>query len=1097
MEELPYFNFGDWIARPAQCALERKGERVALEPKQMDVLAYLAATGGEVVSTEQLLMDCWRGTFYGDNPVHKTIALLRRALGDNAKEPRYIATVRKRGYRVIAQVAFADERVRGQPPAHTWKEGTPFRGLLPFEQDHAALFFGRSRAVAEVLAMLHAQWEKHCAFILLSGPSGSGKSSLVHAGVLPALMREAGSQGLRALASATLASRSQGLAPCEALAAAMARWDIRGRPVFLDTERRALARALVHDLPDVLERIASAMPKGEDSRGCTLVLVVETLEALAGTTMPWSDRADFLTALDALARCGHVTVFALCRNDFYPSLMEIPELLSLKREGALYDLARPTEGEVAQMIRLPALAAGLRFERDAQTERQLDDILLEAACRRPGALPLLQYTLQALYEMRASGGVLTMAAYAELGGLEGALARRAELAFTHLDPVSGAAFERVLQRLVSLSGDGDEAVACVVPWRALADPAQQHVAQYLVNMHLLVSLLDGEEPCFTVAHEALLRHWPRVVDWIETHRASLRARARIAEMSRRWLAEGCRPEQLLPPGLLLAHARVLYRHASPLLVGEQRLFVRRSMRRARLRQAVLVAMLAAIVVLAAVSLRAAIHARRAETMSEARREDAEELLDFMLGDMHERLDALGRLDLLDAVTGRAMAVLRRDGQVGTPDAVLRRARALREIGEIRFARGNLEPAHEAFASADALVHSLLAQRGMLPSAYAEAGKLDFWRGQVASKRNRREEAHAAWLSYLNDAERRAALEPGVPDAWLELSYANNCLGTFALRNDRLDEAAKRFTQSIALKRQVLAKQPHESKVLLELADTLSWLALVQQKQGALRAVLLTLRDERQAVELAREKGQPTNRWTYRRALTDLHVARAEADLGMATEASRDYASAGASFASLVDEVPDNLNWKRDLAYAQIQQGWLAYGMHDVETATRRLASAETVLQDLLATNGQISDWRHLLALDHNYQSIVWLQRGQSNKAAALLARAWKDLPGEGSATPSASEAMARAVLEVTAGDIAAAQRDRLATTRHGLNAIDDLAAYVRSSRDPHLLDPYVRASLLLGRRGDAGPYLQRLNAMGYRLPMFESYVETHQGQQTP
>jgi tetratricopeptide (TPR) repeat protein len=318
-----------------------------------------------------------------------------------------------------------------------------------------------------------------------------------------------------------------------------------------------------------------------------------------------------------------------------------------------------------------------------------------------------------------------------------------------------------------------------------------------------------------------------------------------------------------------------------------------------------------------------------------------------------------------------------------------------------------------------------------------------------------------------------------------------------LRDERLDEAAKRFTQSITLKRQVLAMQPHDSKVLLELADTLSWLALAQQKQGALGAALLTLRDERLAVELAREKGQPTNRWKYRHALTDLHVARAEADLGMATEASRDYASASASFASLVDEVPDNLNWKRDLAYAQIQQGWLAYGMHDVETATRRLASAETVLQDLLATNGQISDWRHLLALDHNYQGIVWLQRGQLNRAAALLARAWKELPGEGSATSSASEAMARAVLEVTAGDIAAAQRERLATTRHGLNAIDDLAAYVRSSRDPHLLDPYVRASLLLGRRGDAGPYLQRLNAMGYHLPMFESYVETHQGQQTP
>jgi eukaryotic-like serine/threonine-protein kinase len=1064
----------------------------------MDVLAYLAATGGEVVSTERLLMDCWRGTFYGDNPVHKTIALLRRALGDSAKEPRYIETVRKRGYRVIAQVAFADERIRGQPSAHSWNQGTPFRGLLAFDQAHAALFFGRARAVAELLAMLHTQWNAGCAFLLVSGPSGSGKSSLVHAGMLPALMREAGSQGLRALAGTTVAAHSQGMSSCEALAAAMTRWHVHGRPIFLDTERKALAYALVHDLPGVIERIAHALSVREQGGAVMLVLVVETLEALASATRrPTQERADFIQALAGLARCGHVAVVALCRSDFYPSLMEIPELLAIKREGALYDLASPTEGEVAQMIRLPALAAGLRFECDARTERQLDDVLLEAACRRPGALPLLQYTLQALYEMRGPDNVLRVAAYAELGGLEGALARRAELTFAPLDAAAGNAFEKVLQRLVSLSADGDEARACTVPWRELTDPAQQQVVQYLVDMHLLVSLLDGEEPCFTVAHEALLRHWPRVVDWIESHRASLRARARIAEMSRRWLAEGRRAEHLLPPGLLLAQARVLHRHASPPLVGHQRLFVQRSLRRSRLQRAALATMLLAIVMLAGMSMRAAIHARRAETQAEARRADAEELLDFMLGDMHERLDALGRLDLLDAVTGRAMAVLRRSWTTEAPEAVLRRTRALREIGEIRFARGDLDAAHESFHSADALVRELLTQNTALPAAYAEAGKLDFWRGQVASKRNLGTDAQAAWMSYLNDAQRRAKLEPDAPDAWLELSYAHNCLGTFALRSNQWDEAAARFEQSIVLKRRVLAAQPHDAKVRLELADTLSWLALVQQRQGQLRKVLATLSDERNMVELAREPGQPTNLWRYRRALADLQVARAEADLGMAQSASRDYASAIDSFTALVDEVPDNLNWKRDLAYAQMQQGWLAYGMRDEETATRRLASAQTLLQSLLSTNGDIADWRQLLALNQNYQSIVWLQRRQAARAAALTVLASSELPGEGSAKPSAAEATIRATLEVTAGEIAMAQGEHLAATRHWLNAIDSLAAFAGGSHDPRLLDPYARALLLLGRRGDAAPYLQRLNDMGYRLPMFESYVETNQGQQTP
>jgi len=98
------FTIGDWTVRPSLRTVERSGERKVLEPKLIDVLTYLAGTAGAVVDKEQLLTDCWRGTFYGDNPVHKTIALIRKALGDDAKRPRYIATIRKRGYRVIAKV---------------------------------------------------------------------------------------------------------------------------------------------------------------------------------------------------------------------------------------------------------------------------------------------------------------------------------------------------------------------------------------------------------------------------------------------------------------------------------------------------------------------------------------------------------------------------------------------------------------------------------------------------------------------------------------------------------------------------------------------------------------------------------------------------------------------------------------------------------------------------------------------------------------------------------------------------------------------------------------------------------------------------------
>jgi tetratricopeptide (TPR) repeat protein len=572
----------------------------------------------------------------------------------------------------------------------------------------------------------------------------------------------------------------------------------------------------------------------------------------------------------------------------------------------------------------------------------------------------------------------------------------------------------------------------------------------------------------------------------------LRSRARIAEMARRWLNEGRRQEHLLPRGLLLADARAFYHSISPPLIGEQRLFVRRSLRGARMRTMLLVATCSVIGMLAALSSLATIAARRAETSAEQRRADTEDLLDFMLGDMHERLDALGRLDLLDAVTERAMVVLSHGWQTDKPDDVLRQVRALREVGEIRFTRGDLASAQKVFGSANASLHLLSVRYPRLPAIYAELGKLDFWRGQVAVRKNHPDEAYAAWMAYLADAEQRAALEPAAPDAWLELSYANNCLGTHALQVDRLDEAVTRFNQSIALKERILSINPTNHKVSLELADTLSWLALAEQQQGNLRLTLATLKAERQAVFAGREVGPPTNLWRYRNALADLHVAKAEADLGFAAQAATDYSDATSIFSELVDEIPDNQGWQRDLAYALLQQGWLSYGMNDPRLALHKLSEAEAILRRLLADDPKVADWHILLALDHNYQSVVLLGQGETTKASRLIVAAWKDMPSQRNAKATVSTQVMKAILDVTSGEAAAARGDQAAMTAYLSDVINNLEPRVLTSYDPRLLDPYVRAFIFMGHRNDAIVYLQRLNRSGYQLPMFESYLKTSQ-----
>ncbi|MDF3980462.1 winged helix-turn-helix domain-containing protein [Luteibacter sp. PPL201] len=1073
-----FFSLGDWTVRPAERSIERDGERHVLEPKLIDVLAYLAGSGGAVVSTEQILTDCWRGTFYGDNPVHKTVALLRKILKDDARSPRYIATVRKRGYQVIARVAFADARERAWVPRGSWRGGSPFRGLLAFGSDDRHVFFGRAQASAAVLRVVRRSHAEGCAFVLVTGPSGCGKSSLVQASVVPTLSERAGYDGLRVAASVTFSARQPAHTPLESLASALCRLDVGDRPVFVETERPALVRALADDLPFVTRRIASAL---RDARG-TVLLAIDALEGL--TALPAAEVAPMIDALDHLARSGLVLVVATCRNDFYPALMAMPTLRALKQDGGIYDLAPPTPGELAQIIRLPAYAADLRFGRDPQGERLLDDVLLDAACRATGSLPLLQYTLQALYEARDDDGTLGFAAYAALGGIEGALASRAERIHASLDARAAKTFPRLLHRLVTVSGE-DEAIACTVRWRDVDDD-ERHAVRQLVDGRLIVSLLDNDEPCFTVAHEALLRHWPRVVQWLEAHRAALRTRARLGDMSRRWHADGQRREYLIPRGQLLADARHLMREGHPPLDKAQRSFVRRSSRHARMAMVLLCAMAGAILGLAVFSSVAAVDARLASRRAEARRADAEGLLDFMLGDMYERLSALGRLDLLDEVTGRAMAVLMHDGRRDDPDAVARQARALRQIGEIRFARGDLDAAAQALQSAAASVDRLATGDPSLAVAYAERGKIDFWRAQVAAAYGHADEALHWWRTYRSDALQRVRLEPDDPDGWLELSYAENSLGTAALRAGRADEAKLRFDASAALKRRVLGMRPDDHAVWLEQADTMSWLASVEQQHGDLASALDHLGQERDAVRAGRAGGAPTDQWLYRRALSDLHLARAQADMGLATEADATYATAAATFRRLVDDTPDNRQWQRDLALTLSQRGWLAFGMGDSARALRCFADAARLLRDLSRIDARVADWRLLLAVNRTWESSAWLREGRIGDAAAAINEAlalYGDVPPDAAATR-----LLRAGTQIVAGEIARARGDESRALGHWRAAVAELRPRALHGADPRVLDPYVRVSLLLGHDDAASPSLERLRASGYRAPAFESFV---------
>lgn len=355
------FFVGEWQVTPATNSLRRGADIKQLEPKAMDVLLLLCEKQGELVSSEEILNHCWRTVAVGDNPLHKVITQLRKAFDDKASDPQYIETIRKRGYRVIANIALPldDE----QKASHSkWQGDSPFVGLSAFSANEAAVFFGRSKQINTLLQRVSAQINYGRAFCLLLGSSGSGKSSLVNAGVLPALMSEAGFDGFRVESYCLLdfADVSKERLILD-LASTLLDLEINDAPVLTNISADSLSELLLSAPEQVIERCQAALKQSQTTHiKAYLFLFIDRLEVLLSSPVfSEQERSNFLTIIEQLATSGCMIIFSACRNDFYPQVVNQPSLMAGKANGAHFDLLPPTRSELKQMIRLPALAAGL------------------------------------------------------------------------------------------------------------------------------------------------------------------------------------------------------------------------------------------------------------------------------------------------------------------------------------------------------------------------------------------------------------------------------------------------------------------------------------------------------------------------------------------------------------------------------------------------------------------------------------------------------------------------------------------------------------------------------------------------------------------
>ena len=440
--------------------------------------------------------------------------------------------------------------VHGTPsPGDVVREAIcPYRGLDVFREEDAAFFFGRggaSEPESPIGQLVRRVRENP--FVMVVGRSGSGKSSLVRAGLLPALRRER-NQFWNVL------SLRPGPAPLRALAAAFnPRADEEGAAEY-QTKITTEADRLRTGDPELLSHMIREDLDRAEGKPDRLLLYIDQWEELYAQALSSSDKeraakhaADvnrFIDLLLTAARTAPVTVVATVRADFYDPLIAHQEIRSLLPTRQVLLGAMP-RSELERTIVEPAGKVGLVFDPPGLVQHILDE-----AGEDEGMLPLLEYALKETWALRKSN-MITADSYARSGGVREAIRKTAERTFEVLSAEDQQAARQLFLRLVTPGeGQEDTRARAAMP----AEPAQRKIVEQFAGprTRLLVTGFDrARRPTVEVAHEALIRTWPRLRDWINANREKLRARAAVLQAKTDWEQSGRRDDMLLSSGFQL------------------------------------------------------------------------------------------------------------------------------------------------------------------------------------------------------------------------------------------------------------------------------------------------------------------------------------------------------------------------------------------------------------------------------------------------------------------------------------------------------------------------------------------------------------------
>ncbi|MEZ5873889.1 MAG: tetratricopeptide repeat protein [Hyphomicrobiales bacterium] len=896
-------------------------------------------------------------------------------------------------------------------------KGSPFRGLASFGAKHAPVFFGRSRDITKAVDGLKEAGERGAPFQLVVGASGAGKSSLALAGLVPritapgvvssvdiwrvAVMRpgESPDGPLASLAERLFDTATDLEDECPLPALPELAESDYATPADLTTlfnhADDACAKPIVRALDRVAETEAKASGFDREVRA-DLLIVIDQLDELFASRVSDEARERFIKVIDQLVATGRVWVITTLRADLYEQFLKEPGLLALKGKGATYDLAPPGATEIDEIIRGPAAAAGLVYETDPKTGERLDDRLLRDI-DRPDMLPLLQFTLNFLFEKRVTEDgetKLTLKAYDELGGLAGAIDREGERAMAGLGQDEQERLPRLLRQLATPAPTAEVGSAGAtaglsilsVPFTAAAyDPSSERLVRALVDARILMSSGGEHDATIRLAHQRVLENWKRAKEIVAANAEFYRIRDDVERLRGRWEKAKKARDLLIPKGVPLAEAESIAKRYPDELAPPTLGFIAASGKRARFRQRLIGVAAVVFAFLAVGATVAGVLALQAERRAKRNFDVASNLVTDIARGLRnvEGMTVESRQKIFAQVSETLDSAV----EESPDDAQLL---GMQEFMFKEFASTHEEEGEEQQAAENKAkmleIQMRLKQLNASSDPYNRQKDIPTLEqiGDLKLKAADDVGALAVYEELL--ANRRKVVESNggsVTDQLRDVAATLDTIGDLKLRAGDLDGALEAYNEALTIRREVLARDKSNAAWQQELASAVSAEGYAKQQIGDAAGALTDYEETLKILEGPVDAGEERNlSWNSDMAYVLVSIGNVKLDTGDTAGAVEAYQKSLDLRRRLAKENEGNSWLWRDMSASLTGVGDAKQAQNDLKGALEAFDESAAILRDLVADD-PYEPWQRDLSISLNRVGDV--KRDLGDAAGALAA----------------------------------------------------------------------------------------------------------------